>query len=330
MRKKIEELSNKLETLKRNLEQVSNSEDISILFKNLQETRTELLRLSQTKEQPEQQKTYIPTLTCKTLVDSGECGLQGVRPTMEDQVVLIDDVNEKFPLLSKHLNRSYYAVYDGHSGDKASLMTKQKLHVNICNHPEFNGGDIFAAVREGLIKTDREICDCILEDGTTVVLVLIVGEDLYVANLGDSEAILGRHLSDSSYEPVVLSSKHKPTDEAERERLTNAGAMVVGGRIFRTLAVSRALGDAQYKRYVINDPYLSKLTLKDTDEFLIIACDGLWDVVDYQKAVDIASEHFAQGKSSQEVSKILANHALNSSSMDNISVVVVSFKWKLL
>eukprot|EP01121_Diplochlamys_sp_Union-15-3_P005265 TRINITY_DN15593_c0_g1_i1.p1 TRINITY_DN15593_c0_g1~~TRINITY_DN15593_c0_g1_i1.p1 ORF type:complete len:234 (+),score=37.67 TRINITY_DN15593_c0_g1_i1:59-703(+) len=212
-------------------------------------------------------------------------------------------------------------------------MASEMLHVHICNHSEFDGGDVFTALREGVINTDRVICQRAAEegivDGSTLVAVFIIGEELYVANLGDSEALLGRRILNNLYEPILLSFKHKPTNDAEKERITNAGAPVVRGRIFGNLAVSRALGDHAYKRYVISEPYLNKHVLKENDEFFIVACDGLWDVLSYQQVVDIASENLNQGKSCTEVSKILAEKAYELGSTDNISVIVVSLKWTL-
>jgi serine/threonine protein phosphatase PrpC len=111
---------------------------------------------------------------------------------------------------------------------------------------------------------------------------------------------------------VVLSHKHKPTDKDEKERIRAAGGHVVFGRLFGDLAVSRSLGDPDYKKplsevrallidpprprthpvtharaqanYISAEPHVSATELlTDKDEFLIIGCDGVWDVVNYQE-----------------------------------------------
>ena len=84
---------------------------------------------------------------------------------------------------------------------------------------------------------------------------------------------------------MIITLKHKPTDEAERERITKAGAAVFRGRIFGKLAVSRALGDCEFKPpkakayYVTAEPYTNEIQLDEAFEFIVLACDGLWDKV---------------------------------------------------
>lgn len=83
----------------------------------------------------------------------------------------------------------------------------------------------------------------------------------------------------------ALSVDHKPNSKEERQRIENAGGVVVWAGTWRVggvLAVSRAFGDRPLKRYVIATPEIKEETLKDEDEFLILASDGLWDVISNQ------------------------------------------------
>jgi len=99
---------------------------------------------------------------------------------------------------------------------------------------------------------------------------------LYVANVGDARGVLSRKGT-----AVRLTKDHKPTDENERERICDAGGLVIRGRVFGTLAVSRSLGDhlsydgLHLKDFVIGIPHTSKTELNDGDEYCIIACDGV-------------------------------------------------------
>jgi integrin-linked kinase-associated serine/threonine phosphatase 2C len=208
----------------------------------------------------------------------------------------------------------------------------------------FQEGRIADALRSGIIRADQAIIEQAtsspgFNSGSTAVVCCVVGETLYTANLGDSEALLGRRKPDHAtnphpYEPVLVSFKHKPSDEAEKERITQAGAAVFKGRIFGRLAVSRALGDCEFKipkakaNYVSNEPFVGSFPLDDTYDFLVLACDGLWDKLTYQDVVDIVSEQRKQGMGAEQISEFLCNTSLQRNSMDNISAIVVFFQWR--
>lgn len=81
------------------------------------------------------------------------------------------------------------------------------------------------------------------------------------------------------------------------------------------LAVTRALGDASVKEFVVGSPYTTQTTLNDGDEFMIVACDGLWDVAEDQDAVDLVRNIMDP----QEASQALLKHALDNFSTDNLS-----------
>lgn len=81
---------------------------------------------------------------------------------------------------------------------------------------------------------------------------------------------------------IALSVDHKPNSKEERQRIENAGGVVVWAGTWRVggvLAVSRAFGDRPLKRYVVATPDIKEEQLRDEDEFLILASDGLWDVI---------------------------------------------------
>ncbi|GAA5888725.1 hypothetical protein JCM5296_000083 [Sporobolomyces johnsonii] len=138
---------------------------------------------------------------------------------------------------------------------------------------------------------------------------------LYTANAGDARAVLARNGT-----AVRLSHDHKATDAKEAERIDQAGGFVMNQRVNGYLAVTRALGDSAMKQFVVGSPYTTETTLGPEDEWLIIACDGLWDVCTDQEAVDLIMGL----NDPQEASDKLLQHALNSHSTDNISVLVVA------
>ncbi|CAG8606070.1 3923_t:CDS:2 [Diversispora eburnea] len=139
---------------------------------------------------------------------------------------------------------------------------------------------------------------------------------LYTANVGDARAVLNRNGI-----AVRLSYDHKGSDLQEAKRIVDAGGFVMNNRVNGVLAVTRSLGDSTMKEFVIGKPYTAETTLTEKDSFLIIACDGLWDVCGDQEAVDLIEDI----TDPQVASKRLIEYALQNFSTDNLSVMVVRF-----
>lgn len=118
------------------------------------------------------------------------------------------------------------------------------------------------------------------------IFINVLPNRLYIGNLGDAEAVIGRQKPEGLVAECVT-YKHKPNSPEERERIEKAGGHVVFGRVLGSLAVSRALGDAEFKMprnkaqddFVSSVPFLKAYSLGPDVPFMIIACDGLWDKV---------------------------------------------------
>lgn len=146
------------------------------------------------------------------------------------------------------------------------------------------------------------------ESGTTAVTALRRGDNLYVANVGDSRCVLAREAG-GKLQSVEMSDDHKPDRKDEKERiLRNRGAVepirgfngrfvgpcrvwtqkqVAGG-----LAVSRAIGDfSMEKAGVCPDPEIKQTKLSNADKFLVLASDGVWEHMSNQQVVDLAKKH---------------------------------------
>jgi len=181
--------------------------------------------------------------------------------------------------------------------------------------------------------------------GATSVVVCVRGDTAYCANAGDSRAVLAR----KGGEAVDMSEDHKPTNEGERKRIVNAGGFVSEGRVNGSLALSRALGDFEYKtnkelderqQAVTAFPEIREFKLREGDEFMILACDGIWDVVSSQECVNFVRErlvkHAQSGESDElklsQICEELCDRCLapdtrgSGLGCDNMSVVVVLLK----
>ncbi|KAH0547603.1 hypothetical protein FGG08_000328 [Glutinoglossum americanum] len=140
---------------------------------------------------------------------------------------------------------------------------------------------------------------------------------LYTANVGDARIVLCRN-----GKALRLSYDHKGSDENEGRRIANAGGLILNNRVNGVLAVTRALGDAYMKDLVTGHPYTTETVIHpEVDEFIILACDGLWDVCSDQEAVDLVR----QNHDPQAASKALVDHALARFSTDNLSCMIVRF-----
>ncbi|KAK1444210.1 PPM-type phosphatase-like domain containing protein [Babesia gibsoni] len=127
---------------------------------------------------------------------------------------------------------------------------------------------------------------------TSVVVMVLDGEapSLLVANAGDSRAVLCR-----GGQAVALSHDHKPQLREEGERIRRAGGSVTNGRVDGNLNLSRSLGDLAFKRDTSLPPAEQRISampdvricpLAPEDEFVVLACDGIWDCKNNQQVVD--------------------------------------------
>ncbi|KAI0070630.1 protein serine/threonine phosphatase 2C [Panus rudis PR-1116 ss-1] len=140
---------------------------------------------------------------------------------------------------------------------------------------------------------------------------------LYCANAGDARGVLCR-----AGKAVRLTYDHKGSDKQEAKRIMDAGGFVMSGRVNGVLAVTRSLGDSSMKEFVVGAPYTTETELSEEDEFLILACDGLWDVVDDQGAVSLVRGIADPKRAAEE----LLEYAYRKYSTDNVTVLVVRFR----
>ena len=159
-----------------------------------------------------------------------------------------------------------------------------------------------------------------IQAGCTAVAALLRGPELVVAWAGDSRGVLSR-----GGKAIALSTDHKPNQEKERTRIMQAGGFVknVGGhyRVNGNLNLSRAIGDLKYKanmaippegQIITAEPDVTQVTLGIDDEFMVLACDGIWDVMSNQEVVDFVRKriqsHGRKGSGALD-QKVLAQYA---------------------
>lgn len=241
----------------------------------------------------------------------GVAETQGRRKTMEDAYVI--DRKADFAL---------YGVFDGHGGRKVADFAAQNLPT-VLRHSYAKIGNTDTALRQSFLEIHKQLGDAhgAQTQGCTAVVALVKDGKITVANAGDSRAVLAR-----DGKAFALSDDHKPHRPDEKARIENLGGKVVHygvPRVQGDLAVSRALGDKALNPYVTPEPEIMRTILTTKDEFLILACDGVWDVMNNQQAVDIVKDAFAQKQTATQASAILRNMAFKRGSQDNITAMVV-------
>ncbi|XP_046998874.1 LOW QUALITY PROTEIN: protein piccolo-like [Schistocerca americana] len=253
------------------------------------------------------------------------CAIRNSRRLMEDRHVIVHDLHAVFGIPDPS-PASYYAVFDGHAGTDAAIYGVSHLHQFLAESP-FYPKDPVRALKDAFRRTDQLFIEKShienLRSGTTVVCALIRPEEkkLYVAWLGDSQALLVRR-----ERMMLLVNPHKPDRPDERERIEKMGGCVMyfgTWRVNGQLAVSRAIGDSEYKPYVCAEPDVTELSLDGTEDFLVLACDGLWDFVTEQQVAAAVYLHLHEHPDDVSgLSEQLVCLSKEQGSTDNISVIV--------
>ncbi|KAL0394195.1 UNVERIFIED_CONTAM: putative protein phosphatase 2C 6 [Sesamum latifolium] len=276
------------------------------------------------------------------------------------QMLIGDRVIDGVTSRLSHLTGHFFGVYDGHGGSQVANYCRDRIHSALTEELEIimnnmNDGSNkdnceqqwTRALTRCFIKVDDEIggrarLEPVAPEtvGSTAVVAIVCSSHIIVANCGDSRAVLCR-----GKQPMALSVDHKPNREDEYARIEAAGGKVIqwnGHRVFGVLAMSRSIGDRYLKPWIIPDPEVMFVPRTREDECLILASDGLWDVMTNEEVCDMARKrillwHKNNGvtpsdrgegvdPAAQAAAEYLANRALQKGSKDNISVVVVDLK----
>lgn len=160
--------------------------------------------------------------------------------------------------------------------------------------------------------------------GCTANVALMVGNDLYVANAGDSRCVIAEA---GKFEE--LSIDHKPDNEGEKARIMKAGGSVFNGRVNGNLSLSRALGDFDYKgnnslkkdeQLITATPEIKHKVLSPSSEFLILGCDGIWETLPTEKITEFVREKLTEKKNLKDVVESLMDTLLAKDTTGNGNV----------
>ncbi|KAM6491095.1 Protein phosphatase 2C (PP2C)-like domain containing protein [Amanita muscaria] len=264
--------------------------------------------------------------------------MQGWRFGMEDAHVAVLDLD------GEPNSNGFFAVYDGHGGGHVSKYAGENLHKRLLSEDKYHERDYETALKKAFLGTDEDLLATDegkkISGGATAVAALLTADNkIYVvspnANAGDSRSVI-----DIKGEAKPLSFDHKPTNEPERARICAAGGYIECERVNGNLALSRALGDFQYKKnneltpekqIVTADPDVTCHEVTEEDEFLVLACDGIWDCLSSQQVVDIVRYEISKGKELGEITELVCDHCLAPDQQagdmigcDNMTILIVA------
>lgn len=239
----------------------------------------------------------------------GTATLQSRRAAQEDTIVVVPD------MFSDGGRVTLYALFDGHGGAFASSWLRSHFAPTLM-HVWNGGADIAQSLRLAFRQCDNDVLAaerswmrerCARDpfahyyspsdpstSGSTAVVLLVTPDRLYVAHVGDSEALLVDLEQPIAESARPLTPMHRPDVEEEMRRIETAGGYVFASRVQGTLAVSRAFGDGFYKTplcLVTAEPTIRVIDRCPTHRWMVVlASDGLWDVCTHDEvAVRVAA-----------------------------------------
>eukprot|EP00545_Synedropsis_sp_CCMP1620_P011277 CAMPEP_0119005710 /NCGR_PEP_ID=MMETSP1176-20130426/1884_1 /TAXON_ID=265551 /ORGANISM="Synedropsis recta cf, Strain CCMP1620" /LENGTH=669 /DNA_ID=CAMNT_0006957551 /DNA_START=658 /DNA_END=2667 /DNA_ORIENTATION=- len=214
-------------------------------------------------------------------------------------------------------------------------------------------------MKTSYLRTDKDFISpkTAPQSGSTAATVILMGRRLFAGNVGDSRVVLCR----GGGQCVELTSDHKPSRPDEAARVRAAGGFILHKRVMGELAITRAFGDKSFKMgikamleedaddlagnneneqakdltapLVSAEPEIASMILSHNDEFLLLACDGLFDVFRSQDAIALArQELIAHRGEPAEVARILSDQAIRvRRSRDNVSILIIVLRpfWEL-
>ncbi|KAJ6576242.1 phosphatase 2C-domain-containing protein [Mycena sp. CBHHK59/15] len=273
------------------------------------------------------------------------CRMQAWKSKMEDTSVALLELDAA--LGSK--SNAFFGVYDGHFGSKTAEFCRDNLHVYLKRSTAYELGKYPEALRSAFMEGDRAWRDLSgeCEEGSTAATALVTAERIFVANAGDSRAIMS-----VNGRAKTLSVDHDCALHAEAERVRAAGGKVIelGGtkRIDLEgpngttdfIRAARGFGDFPFKMRADLKPEAQVVTARPDilshartagDEFLILASDGIWECLRPQQLVDFVRHQIGRGHDLASITQVVTRHCLSPTyrsllGQDNTTIMIVALR----
>ena len=248
-----------------------------------------------------------------------------------DSETLMEDKSKSIENFNNDKNQMIFEIFDGHGGDEMSTYLQANLAKIYKQNLLLNKGNIILSLKNAFHDADDEMrgqlnMEGLGSTGTLVHIVRRLGPvlEVYSANVGDSRVSL------ISPEHIIrLSYDHRTTDEKEKKRILESGMEIIDDRICGTLMLTRIFGNYEYKeenengnnKGLICEPFISKIEidLSIENQFLILASDGIWDILTEEEVQNIIKKY----QDTQKICSIIIKKCLENEAWDNMSVFAV-------
>lgn len=286
----------------------------------------------------------------------GYSTMQGWRKEMED-AHLIEQLEEE---------KSILGVYDGHQGNQVSQFCANEMATTLMGTTSY-GQSYEDALIEAYLQLDSQMkttegmkklaeikktenydnhmlvhgfCDMSQDIGTTALTAIIDEHLMTIANVGDSRAVMLKN-----DEVIQLTTDHKPSIKSEMERIQSCGGVIRNNRVNGNLSLTRALGDHQFKKgndvnkYLISPiPEITNVDLDGSEELVVMACDGVWDVMSNEEVINhikegLENNHQLDFICEEILKKCLSDNPYEHPGSDNMTLIIAIFdkpenKWR--
>ena len=252
--------------------------------------------------------------------------IKGRRQSNEDEHTIITNINNANENMN---NINIFGIYDGHGGSEISKYVSEELPLHYCakgkNCPfkKKYHESVFNHLQEKILNKKEG-----QSAGSTCLLNIMYKyqDELHfnTVNLGDSRLVVVY----KSGHTKQITTDHKPEDTIEKRRIEKIGGEIYKDSegVFRVgqLSLARAFGDGDNAPYIsqVPDVYYNKIT--NNTKYIVMACDGLWDVVDNKDLSSLLDGY--KKENSKNIAANLAQEALKKGSYDNVSIIVLEFE----
>ncbi|KEG09579.1 putative protein phosphatase 2C [Trypanosoma grayi] len=265
--------------------------------------------------------------------------MQGWRLNMEDEHV----VDVVFPDGASDSKEGLFCVFDGHSGKGCATKCRELIPKMARTYATRTADGTSTVDFEKVYMEADSVLEKGLPDesGCTAVTVHVTPAFITCASVGDSRAVLCRNGA-----AFPLAYDHKPENEQEKARIEAAGGSVSENRVNGQLAMSRAMGDFTYKaqksrspteQEVIAMPDVIRLQRESGDAWVVLACDGIFDVLSNDELVEHVLSKKHEGKSNKQICEEICRECLappaengglfaHAEGTDNMTIMIVDLK----
>ena len=232
----------------------------------------------------------------------------------------MEDKGKSILNFNSNPDNALFCLFDGHGGGEVSKFLQENFPKFMKESLPINNENYNIKLNDLFLKLDDKIKENnFYQVGATACIVFISRENggrvLYCANVGDTRCVLIKTL-----EAKRLSYDDRASDENEYNRIMKQGGVVFGGRVYGQLMLSRAFGDWELKSYgVICEPHITKINIDDDDKYIVIASDGVWDVLEDDDVYRLSKS----ANNSMDLCKDIMKNSIDKGTMDNISCFVI-------